>query len=66
YSISEGASFPGSAFEHDDRPGFSKVSDGLFVKSSTSTWFKMELLKRLFELLDVDKSELLIKMTPAG
>ena len=66
YSISEGITFPGSAFEHDERPGYSKVSDGLFVKSSTSTWFKIEFLKRLFELLDVDKSELLIKMTPAS
>ena len=66
YTISEGSSFPGSAFEHEERQGFSKVSDGLFVKSSTSTWFKIELLKRLFELLDVDKGELLIKMTPGS
>lgn len=66
YSISEGSSFPGSAFEHEERQGYSKVSDGLFVKSSTSTWFKIELLKRLFELLDVDKGELLIKMTPGS
>ena len=66
YSISEGSSFPGSAFEHEERQGYSKVSDGLFVKSSTSTWFKIELLKRLFELLDVDKGELLIKMTPTS
>ena len=66
YSISKkGTTFPGSAFEHDERPGYSKVSDGLFVKSNTSTWSKIELLKRLFELLDVDKSELLIKMKPA-
>lgn len=66
YSISEETTFPGSAFEHDERPGYSKVSDGLFVKSNTSTRSKIELLKRLFELLDVDKSELLIKMTPAS
>jgi hypothetical protein len=66
YTISEGSSFPGSAFEHEERQGYSKVSDGLFVKSSTSTWFKIELLKRLFELLDVDKGELLIKMTPGS
>lgn len=67
YSISKkGTTFPGSAFEHDERPGYSKVSDGLFVKSNTSTWSKIELLKRLFELLDVDKSELLIKMKPAS
>lgn len=66
YTISEGNSFPGSAFEHEERQGYSKVSDGLFVKSSTSTWFKIELLKRLFELLDVDKGELLIKMTPGS
>ena len=66
YSISEGSSFPGSAFEHEERQGYSKVSDGLFAKSSTSTWFKIELLKRLFELLDVDKGELLIKMTPGS
>jgi uncharacterized protein with ParB-like and HNH nuclease domain len=66
YTISEESSFPGSAFEHEERQGYSKVSDGLFVKSSTSTWFKIELLKRLFELLDVDKGELLIKMTPGS
>ncbi len=66
YTISEQSSFPGSAFEHEERQGYSKVSDGLFVKSSTSTWFKIELLKRLFELLDVDKGELLIKMTPGS
>lgn len=66
YSISEGSLFPGSAFEHEERQGYSKVSDGLFVKSSTSTWFKIELLRRLFELLDVDKGELLIKMTPGS
>lgn len=66
YSISEGSSFPGSAFEHEERQGYSKVSDGLFVKSSTSTCSKIELLKRLFELLDVDKGELLIKMTPGS
>lgn len=66
YSISEGSSFPGSAFEHEERQGYSKVSDGLFVKSSTSTCSKIELPKRLFELLDVDKGELLIKMTPGS
>lgn len=62
YSISEESSFPGSAFEHEERQGYSRVSDGLFVKSSTSTQFKVELLRRVFELLGIDKGELLIKM----
>ena len=65
YSISKETTFPGRAFEHDKRPGYSKVSDGLFVKSSTNTQFKIGLLKKLFERLNVDKSELLIKMKPA-
>jgi hypothetical protein len=66
YEISNEPNFPGSAFEHNEREGYSLVADGIYVKSSTSTSFKIDLLRRLLDLFGVDQEELVIQMSPLG
>lgn len=54
--------YPGTAFRGDAAQGFSKITNGVYVKTNTSTSAKIDLLKRVFEVCDVSASELIFEM----
>lgn len=62
HSLAGGAGFPYSSFATTDAPGFSKIADGLYARTSSSTAVKIELLKAVFDICGVDADELTFEM----
>lgn len=59
------AGFPASAFHKDDDHGFSKIADGVYAKTASSTVAKIDLLRSVFDLCGIDQSDLVFEM-PIG
>lgn len=57
--------YPASAFHKDDDHGFSKIADGVYAKTASSTVAKIDLLRSVFDLCGIDQSDLVFEM-PIG
>jgi len=62
HALVDKTSYPGTAFSREETPGYSKITDGVYARTASSTSSKIDLLKALFELCDVDPSELVFEM----
>ena len=62
-SLVDSNSYPGTAFRRDEAQGFSQITSGLYVKINSSTSSKIDLLKRVFEVCEMDASELVFEMS---
>ena len=60
-----GTSHPDSSFRADEAAGFSKVANGVFVRTNSSTVAKIELLRSVFGICGTDAGELSFEM-PLG
>ncbi|WP_304855728.1 DUF262 domain-containing protein [Adlercreutzia caecimuris] len=62
HSLVNGSEYPASAFCGSGEPGHSKIADGVYARTSSSTAAKIDLLKRVFEICEIDASELSFEM----
>lgn len=62
HSLVSSNSYPGTSFRSDEAQGFSQITSGVYVKISSSTSSKIDLLKRVFEVCGMDASELAFEM----
>lgn len=62
HSLVDGMSYPASAFRSDETPGHSKVANGVYARTASSTAAKIDLLKSVFDLCGVDADELSFEM----
>lgn len=65
YSLVGRSGYPASAFRKDEEHGYSKIADVVYVKTSSSTVAKIDLLKNIFDLCDIEQAELVFEM-PIG
>lgn len=65
YSLVGSNAYPGTAFRGGEAQGFTKITNGIYVKTSTNTLAKIDLLKRVFEVCSISASELVFEM-PVG
>lgn len=59
-----GSEYPANYFRADDVPEYSKVSDGVFVRTGFNNAAKMGLLRKVFEICGIDEGELTFEMSP--
>ena len=62
HALVGGQGFPASAFRSSDAPGFSKIANGVYAKTASSTAFKIDLLKKVFAVCGVDANDLSFEM----
>ena len=62
YSLVSGSTYPASCFRGDEADDYAKVVDGVYVKIKTSTESKIDMLRRIFKICDVDENELSFEM----
>lgn len=63
HALIGGQSYPASQFHPSgDDNGFMKVDNGVYVRMASSTSAKIDLLRRVFELCNIDQSELSFEM----
>lgn len=65
HSLVRRSGYPASAFRKDEDHGYSKITDGVYAKTSSSTASKIELLKNVFDLCGIEQAELVFEM-PTG
>lgn len=56
--------WPASSFSDHEQHYFSKIADGLYARTSSSTSWKIELLRRVFDDCGIDQDELSFEMPP--
>lgn len=62
HSLVIGTEYPASNFCSNEQTWYSKVADGVYVRSSTSTYEKIALLKSVFNICGIDARELSFEM----
>lgn len=62
HSLVDGTNYPASAFRSTEVPGHSKIANGVYARTASSTAAKIDLLKSVFEICDLDASELSFEM----
>jgi hypothetical protein len=62
HSLVGGSEYPASAFCKEATPGHSKIADGIYARTSSSTAAKIDLLKSVFEICDIELSDLAFEM----
>ena len=62
HSLVSGTEYPASNFCDNEHPWYSKVANGVYVRSSSSTYEKIALLKSVFNICGIDASELSFEM----
>ena len=62
HSLVDGSSYPASAFRSDDAHGHSRIASGVYARTASSTVAKIDLLKNVFSICDIDQEELVFEM----
>ena len=62
HALVGGQNYPASQFHSTEDHGFMKIDDGAYVRMASSTSAKIDLLRRVFDLCDIDQSELSFEM----
>ncbi len=65
HSLAGRSDYPASAFRNEKAHGYSKVAEGVYVKTGSSTIAKIDLLRSVFDLCDIEQAELIFEM-PVG
>ena len=65
HSLAGRSDYPASAFRNEKAHGYSKVTEGVYVKTGSSTIAKIDLLRSVFDLCDIEQAELIFEM-PVG
>lgn len=61
-ALVEGTEYPANYFRANAVPEYSKVADGVFVRTGFNNEAKMNLLRELFAICGIDESELTFEM----
>lgn len=62
HSLVDGTSYPASAFRSTEAQGHSKIANGVYARTASSTAAKIDLLKSVFEICEIDANELSFEM----
>ncbi len=62
HSLVDQTAYPGSSFHSSEASNLSKIADGIYVRTSSNTASKIDLLKSVFEVCEIDSSELSFEM----
>ncbi|ACU95067.1 uncharacterized conserved protein [Cryptobacterium curtum DSM 15641] len=62
HSLVDGTSYPASAFRSTEAQGHSKIARGVYARTASSTAAKIDLLKSVFEICEIDANELSFEM----
>ena len=65
HSLVGGSTYPASNFRAEAERGFSKVAEGVYARTSSSTAAKVDLLRSVLAICGVEADELVFEM-PAG
>jgi hypothetical protein len=65
HSLVNGSTYPASNFRSDEEPGFSKIADGVYARTSSSTAAKIDLLRSVLTICGIELDELVFEM-PVG
>lgn len=62
HSLVDGSNYPGTAFCSTESAGHSKIANGVYARTASSTAAKIDLLKCVFDICEIDASELSFEM----
>ena len=62
HSLVDGTTYPASAFRSTEAQGHSKIANGVYARTASSTAAKIDLLKSVFEICEIDANELSFEM----
>ncbi len=62
HSLVDGATYPASAFRSTEAQGHSKIANSVYARTASSTAAKIDLLKSVFEICEIDANELSFEM----
>ncbi len=62
HSLVDGSNYPGTAFCSTESAGHSKIANGVYARTASSTAAKIDLLECVFDICEIDASELSFEM----